>query len=174
MQLMVALSFCLLALLPAGPPLTSSRWELVDARAATVVVNNALDIAVADFNVLMRGFARDQLASSVLPVPTTLVIDVDGPEVGLQWQGRPAVCGPLNTVFTANPDGAGEARILLTFDGTTLTSRATRAQGTRTTTMTLVAGADGPAELVVVTRLEAPALSAPVVWTHRFKQRRGG
>lgn len=170
MQLMVALSFYLLALLPAGPPLTSSRWELVDARAATAAVNTALDVAVADFNFVMRGFAREQLAKSVLPVSTTLVIDVDGPDVGLQWQGRPAVHGPLNTVFTANPDGldgAGDARVLFLFDGTTLTQRATREQGTRTTTVSLAAEST---ELVVVTRLEAPALSAPLVWTHRFRR----
>jgi hypothetical protein len=181
MQLMVALSFCLLALLPAGPPLRSSEWELVNPPAATAAVNAALDVAVADFNFLMRGFAREQLAKSVLPVSTTVIVDVDGPDVGLHWQGRPAVSGPLNTVFVGNPDGAGDARVLFLFDGTTLTQRATRDEGTRTTTVSLVAApgdtgntADPPAELVVVTRLEAKALAAPLVWTQRFRLRRRG
>jgi hypothetical protein len=201
MQLMVAMSFFLLALLPAGPPLTStdgqgsvpahpssdspqhtaeavslrgtSSWELVNPQAATAAVNAALDVAVTDFNFVMRGFAREQLAKSVLPIPKTVVVDVEGPEVGLQWQGRPAVSGPLNTVFTANPDGAGDARVLFLFDGTTFTQRATREQGTRTTTVSLVSAHPNAPELVVVTRIEAPALSAPLVWTQRFR-RRGG
>jgi hypothetical protein len=100
-----------------------------------------------------------------------LVIDVDGPEVGLQWQGRPCVSGPLNKAFTGNPDGAGDASVVFLLRGTTFIQRATRAQGTRTTTVSLLpAAGDSPAELLVVTRLEAKELSAPLVWTQRFRR----